>query len=180
MKRILVDQDDVLADFSGEFVRLWTFAYAERHNFKLDEIKTFGIENNLPDHLKFLAELVYGRSHFFRDLPPVPGALTALREMLDLGYDVRICTAPLFKYDNCVREKYDWVDYHLGSEWTPRIVMTRDKTLVRGDYLIDDKPEITGSAIPEWQHVVFDRPHNQHVLGKPRIMSWDKWKDIIT
>ena len=36
------------------------------------------------------------------------------------------------------------MEEHLGSEFTKRVILTRDKTLVRGDVLIDDKPTIGG------------------------------------
>ena len=60
-------------------------------------------------------------------------------------------------YYNCVLEKYQWVEAHFGYDWTKRVILTRDKTIVSGDILIDDKPEITGCAMPPWQHVLYDR-----------------------
>ena len=36
------------------------------------------------------------------------------------------------------------MEYHLGSEFTERVMPTRDNALVRGDVLIDDKPTIGG------------------------------------
>jgi 5'-nucleotidase len=78
---------------------------------------------------------------------------------------------PLPMYEHCVKEKYDWVAQHLGKEWTMRINLMNDKTLIRGDLLIDDKPKITGLLTPEWQHIIYDAPYNRGVPG-PR-MTWD-------
>jgi len=47
-----------------------------------------------------------------------------------------------------------------GPSWVDRIVLAKDKTLVRGDVLIDDKPEVTGSLCPSWEHLVFEAPYN--------------------
>ena len=41
--------------------------------------------------------------------------------------------------------------------------MCADKTLVRGDVLIDDKPHVTGSNAPTWQHLLYDAPYNRDI-----------------
>ena len=64
-------------------------------------------------------------------------------------------------------EKYEWVENYLGDAWVKRIILTRDKTLIKGDYLIDDKPVITGvERSPEWEQIVYDRPYNRDVNKK--------------
>ena len=35
-------------------------------------------------------------------------------------------------FHDCVREKYEWVEEHLGFELTKQIILTRDKTVVSG------------------------------------------------
>lgn len=100
-----------------------------------------------------------------------------MHELLDAGLDVRICTAPINAYQHCVSEKFAWVERHLGHEWIKRIILTKDKTWVRGDILIDDKPHITGSVQPTWVHYLYDQPYNR-IIDKPRISwtnraSWD-------
>jgi 5'-nucleotidase len=89
------------------------------------------------------------------------GAAQAVTDLMSEGFDVYICTSPLVQYRNCVLEKYEWVEEHLGSEFTERVILTRDKTLVRGDVLIDDKPVIGGISTPQWRHVLFDQPYNR-------------------
>jgi hypothetical protein len=61
------------------------------------------------------------------------------------------------------------------------MVMTRDKCLVQGDVLIDDKPEITGSLIPTWEHIVFAAPYNKQSPNdlRLRIDTWDEWRLVL-
>lgn len=128
---------------------------------------------------------VYEAPGFFLNLEPIPGALEAMREMNDMqDTEVFICTSPLLKYDHCVREKYGWVEKHLGPQFVERIILTRDKTMVLGDLLIDDKDTIQGQEeTPSWEHILFTCCHNQHLALPPtrrRLLSWsDNWKEII-
>lgn len=44
----------------------------------------------------------------------------------------------------CVCVQYAWVEKHLGHDFLEQVILTRDKTLITGDILIDDKPDILG------------------------------------
>jgi 5'-nucleotidase len=66
----------------------------------------------------------------------------------------------------------EWVESRFGAGWAERTIITKDKTMVNGDVLIDDKPEVKGLCNPSWEHILFDQPYNQEVVGKRRIMSW--------
>lgn len=44
----------------------------------------------------------------------------------------------------CVFFQYAWVEKHLGRDFLEQVILTRDKTLIAGDLLIDDKPDIQG------------------------------------
>lgn len=74
----------------------------------------------------------------------------------------------------CAAEKYAWVRQHFGPEWLNRMILTVDKTTVRGDVLIDDKPKIVGVQHPTWRHLLFNAPYNQTVglrLEPPTLLQ---------
>ena len=176
---ILLDQDDVLADFESGFRRHWRNRFGEDAPIEGKE-HLFYIRDRLPEHLQAYAAELYGTVGFFESLPPVSGAVEAARALLAAGHDVRICTAPVNQYRYCAGEKIAWVEQHLGTEWTRRVIIAKDKTWVRGDILIDDKPNIEGTLPPLWQHRLYDAPHNRH-LDVPRIV-WaqpDTWADLL-
>lgn len=114
--------------------------------------------------------------NFFLGMKAIPGAIEGITRLLEEGHNIRVCTSQLTKNPYCLQEKYDWLQHHAPS-LIRRLIITKDKTLVRGDILIDDKPRITGSLVPTWQHVIFDQPYNRHVEG-PR-MSWDKIDEFL-
>ena len=176
---ILIDQDGVLADFEHAFLAAWRERHPDIAPVAYEDRKSFNLLEDYPPELRRKAEAIYTAPGFIRELPPVPGAIEAFEELLALGMDLRICTAPLRQYENCVAEKFQWVERHLGRAATERIVMTRDKTLVRGDLLIDDKPRVEGAvARPSWRHIVYDAPYNRHVADRPR-MTWANWRSAL-
>jgi 5'-nucleotidase len=175
---ILIDQDGVLADFENAFVAAWRQAHPHIPPVEFEDRRSFHILDDYAPELRARAEALYTAPGFIRNLPPVPGALDAIRELADLGLDVRICSSPLRQYENCVAEKYHWVERHLGRGWTQRLILTRDKTLVQGDILIDDRPRIEGALRPRWRHIVYDAPYNRGITDRPRL-SWSNWRDVL-
>lgn len=163
---ILVDMDNVLVDFDGGFHEVW-----ERQGNRVLPRTSVRLEGDYGD-----VSHIIRAPGFVRGLRPVPGALEAVSE-LSRNHEVFICSSPLHPVHQSSREKLEWVAEHLGEEWLRRVILTKDKTLVKGDILIDDKPEITGAVQPEWEHVVFDQPYNRHVQG--RRINWQDWRQLL-
>jgi 5'-nucleotidase len=178
--RILVDMDGVIADFEHGFLEDWRATYPDKFYIPFEERNTFQLTDQYPEDLKALVGQIYCEPGFFRKLNPIAGGIEALWEMDRLGLEVFICTSPLKIYQNCVIEKYIWVEENLGVAWTKRLVMTRDKTLVRGDILIDDKPVIEGADVPAWEHVLYDQPYNRTAeVSHKRRLTWANWKEVL-
>lgn len=60
------------------------------------------------------------------------------------------CLFPWFPLMKCVCFQYAWIEKHLGPEFLEKIILTKDKTIVTGDILVDDKPDILGEYEPAW------------------------------
>jgi 5'-nucleotidase len=176
--RILVDMDGVLADFESAFLTDWQRQHPEKAFVPLDARTTFYLNEQYPQELREFVFSIYCAPKFFRQLAPIPGGAQALTEMQRLGYEVFICTSPLEIYENCVLEKFQWVDEHLGHSWIRQLVLTSDKTLVRADILIDDKPVISGVETPNWEHILYDQPYNRSDTTKRRL-TWQNWKSVL-
>lgn len=110
-KKILyIDLDDTLADY-----------YKAAQN---------------PSTNQFDECMMYGEEFFFK-LQPIGGALVAVRQLIKMGFDVWILTQPLANHHPSYSDKVRWVQTWL-PELTHKIVMTQDKGLMRGHFLIDD------------------------------------------
>lgn len=176
---ILIDQDGPLADFETGFLAIWREKHPDEFYIPVEHRTAFYIREEYPENLRQQVDDIYNAPGFYRNLPPTAGCIQALNDMIELGIDVRICTAPLSRYENCVLEKYEWVEKHLGREFTRRMILTKDKTIVRGNYLIDDKPSIEGSHTPEWEHILFDCSYNTEIT-KNRRLNWSNWREILS
>lgn len=181
-KTILLDMDDTLFDFAGGIIALYHerypeepfVAHADIYDYHFSQVYREQYGKEAGDRI----ESLFHTQGLYRNLKPLPGAVEAVHEMLDEGLDVRICTAPLKKFRHCVLEKFESLDEHFGRNLTDQIVLARDKTAIKGDFLVDDKPYITGRYTPEWTQLFYDQPYNR-TIAFPRIIDWKEWKSAF-
>ncbi|RXM31053.1 hypothetical protein EOD39_7310 [Acipenser ruthenus] len=148
--RVLVDMDGVLADFEGALLRKYRERYPGEPFIELSERRGFLARDQyrqISPELGPKLSSVYESPGFFLDLKPISGAIEAMKEMSNLrNTEVFLCTSPILQYEHCVQEKFLWVEKHLGAEFVQRLILTRDKTIVHADLLIDDKDSIKGES----------------------------------
>lgn len=182
-KTVLVDMDNSLVDWDGEFIRRFA-AMAKRPEEEVERAvrnrQKFEIEENFdPSEHELVMEVITSPG-FYESLEPYPGAVEALNRLLEEGADVKLVTAPHPACaGSCAREKFLSVEKHLGPGWLERLIITRDKTHVQGDILVDDKPQVTGGQPTLWTHVLFDQAYNRKVEGKARMSSWSQWAQVL-
>eukprot|EP00437_Effrenium_voratum_P010759 CAMPEP_0181440172 /NCGR_PEP_ID=MMETSP1110-20121109/22830_1 /TAXON_ID=174948 /ORGANISM="Symbiodinium sp., Strain CCMP421" /LENGTH=802 /DNA_ID=CAMNT_0023563967 /DNA_START=84 /DNA_END=2492 /DNA_ORIENTATION=+ len=182
-RTVLVDMDNTLVDWDKEFIRRYSTMSGKdpavveklvrsRQKFEIEE--NFGKE----DQAHVLDAVA--SPGLYEALEPLPGAVEALQAMVQEGVDVKLVTAPHPTCaGTCALEKYLSVEKLLGKAFVERLIITRDKTTVQGDLLIDDKPVITGSKPHSWNHVVFSQSYNQHVKTTNRLSSWTTWRETL-
>lgn len=179
MKKLimLVDQDGVLANYQESLHAILAREHPTGPWKPVDELTRHDTDKNYPPEWTDVIEEIVLRKGFYRNLPPIEGGRDALLHLLLLGHDVRIVTAPKRDFRNCTLEKLEWIDEHLGRKWTERTIITRDKTLVHGDILIDDKPGITGARQPSWEQVFYDQSYNR--AHDKRRLNWSNYKEVL-
>ena len=125
-KIVYIDMDDTICDFTTPF--------------KTGEYK-----------LKYPQSKV----GFFLDLKPIEGAIEGINT-LQSKYDVWILTRPSIKNIHCYTEKAAWIRKYLGEEMLNKMILCPDKSLVKGDYLIDDDNR-HGQTEFEGEHIHFGK-----------------------
>ena len=177
---ILVDMDGTIADWGKQWdIELDTWFPESKVRRHRDQT-SFNLKEGLSPEDAAIVDQVMAADSFYRWLEPIPGAIEALHAMADAGHQVFLVTSPWHANFSCVRDKLDWVHENLGADWVARTIITSDKTLVYGDILIDDKPEIHGAGTPAWEHVLFHQPYNSKVIGKRRLRDWRLWKVLVS
>ncbi len=172
-KIILIDIDDVIADFEKAIVEK-----VKENNWEFE--KNIGMYTQIKDDNDYKKKFsIIQEKNFFLDFEPIKNSVKYVKEIIaDKNFEVFFCSAPTSFYKNFVLEKYLWIEKYFGFEMTKKIILTRDKTLIKADYLIDDNPEIEGLKKPEWEQIFFTQSYNKNYAGK-RIDKWEDLKKVL-
>ena len=73
----------------------------------------------------------------FSKFEPMPGALEAVRDLIEMGHDLFIATTPPWNHPDAWGQKRHWVEEHL-PQLKRKMFLTHRKDLLIGDVLIDD------------------------------------------
>ncbi len=141
-KKILyIDMDGVLVDFPSAFPHIPNDVLEKYTNDK----------DNIPG--------------IFSLMQPLKDAINAY-EKLSQKYDTYILSTAPWDNPSAWSDKVIWVQKYLGSSAHKRLILSHNKNLNFGDYLIDDRPnngasEFKGERIhfgqepfPDWQSVL--------------------------
>lgn len=173
-RTILIDIDDTIADLMGG----WLHLYNEDFNDDVmpDDIKSWAVHEYI--HSK-IGEGVYNyliRPDLYDYVVPISGALENIVKIRKMGNRIIFVTSTVVGANG---HKLEWLYNHdflnRGKRVEPDYVELHDKYLLKGDILIDDKPE---NIIEFEKHtgpgLLFDRPHNQGYDELARVHTWEQ------
>jgi 5'(3')-deoxyribonucleotidase len=141
-KIVYVDMDDTLCDFTGPFKR-------GQQNTELSE--------ETPNR-----KWPQSKVGFFTGLQPLPGSIEGMNLLMQ-KYDVWILTRPSIKNTHCYTEKAEWIKKYFGEQMLEKMIISPNKALVKGDYLIDDDTR-HGQVEFEGEHIHF---------GQEKFPNWN-------
>lgn len=151
---LFIDMDGVLADFEAKMVELFPEV--------LDMIPH-------SDEVRPYADKCQEIPGFYRDLPPMPGAIDAFHR-LRVRYDVWILSAPSFDNPLSYTEKREWCREFLGDEHIyKKLILSNDKGFFSGRALIDDRTKY-GVEHFTGEHIHF---------GQAKFPNWDTVLDYL-
>lgn len=163
--RIIIDMDEVIADTYTEF----GLRYSQRFGVTVTDKELEGKKYyDLPGAADLRNEMF--KPGFFRHLPVMDGAKEVVRELYDKHEVYIVTTATEFKFS--MLDKWEWLEEHFPFIHHKRMVFCGDKSIVYGDYMIDDKVRnlapFTGTGL------LFTSPHNINDTGFQRVGNWEE------
>lgn len=171
--RLLVDVDEVLGDFQTPALDIMAKVTGRR--YRPEDFEVWDIFSVLTDEQKELVFAEIEKPGFCSNLKPLRGAVEAIRYLRSL-VDIFPVTSP-FHSVPWVTERNQWLGDHFGWKKS-EIVHTSAKFLVRGDAILDDKPEhiVAWTAeYPAGLGMLWHIP-NTRTLGHDhlRVRSWEE------
>ena len=168
-KIILIDIDSTINNFQECFLEIFKQKYPDLWE---------KLPNN-PTHFDALqldkqeTMEIFMSEGFTNKMIPLHGAVNAIHEIEARNFLVFFCTALVTDNSDVLKDRVHWIGKWFGEDFMNRVIFTKDKSLVRGDFLIDDSPFKTkGLLKPEWKLIIFDMSYNQNDSCYGRIYNW--------
>lgn len=174
-KVILVDQDEVLAEFLGGLCKELNRVF--KSNLKKEDFSQWDLEDVLEPKM---LEYVYNNPDIFERLDVIKDAQKYLK-LLSNDYDIYIVTAA---YWNTVTFKVNWIKKHFPFIPEENIIISRSKFMVRGDIIIDDNTKTMEDCLRYnqlIQPILMSAPHNLEYRNDfvPRCGDWEEIYEYI-
>lgn len=176
---ILIDQDGPLADFDAAAWDEVSKLDPEMRDIDSPDEQT---RRYILDHVtnrqmqRWLKRNRIEAAGWFRNLPPTPGAIDGVRGLIDAGFDVWVATKPMEANPSCRDDKAAWLRQHI-PELERKLLIAPDKSMIRGNVLLDDAPKLEWFDRAEWTPVIFPRPFNREGSVWADLPSWE-WGDL--
>ena len=104
----------------------------------------------------------------FKDLDPIPGAIEAWHALQE-KYDTYILSTAMWSNVEAWTDKRVWVQKFLGKSANKKLILSHNKGLLNGSYLIDDRIA-NGVADFEGEHIHF---------GTEKFPTWKEVLDYL-
>lgn len=171
---IFVDVDDVCADLMPAWFSRYNADYDDA--LKPEDIKAWAIDKFVkPECGKKIFRYLDDGS-IYKDVRPIDGALEGIKYLRDLGHRVVFASSGIRQ----ASAKYSWLVEHEFLEPSYKhedYIGGYDKSLLRGDILIDDGPHNIESF--SGVGILMRRPHNEHFSWSPSVLNWDTAVEVV-
>jgi 5'(3')-deoxyribonucleotidase len=145
MALIYVDMDNVIVDFKSALRK-----------------------RNIDENMENADEI----QDIFSEMDPMPGAIEGYNKLVEMGHDVYILSTAPWENPSAWSDKLLWVKKYLGMVAYKRLILSHNKNLNSGDYLIDDR---VANGAGKWGKKLLRFGFDEN--GKP--FDYPNWDSII-
>lgn len=170
MKRILVDMDGVLADVYSRFFELHEQETGRRLSYA--DVSGKLEAEAFPNQLKWVTT-----PGFFRSVPVMKGSVEGLKK-LNFLFDVVVISMAT-EFPQSLTDKQLWMYDHFPFITWKQLVFCGNKSLIKGDIMIDDHPKNLDNFNGET--IIFTQPHNIFLNNTrhKRVSSWQEIESLL-
>ena len=112
---------------------------------------------------------------FFKDLPLIEYSREVVEELHN-RFEVYVASAAM-EFPSSLQDKNEWLDQHFPFIHWKRRIFCGDKSVLKGDVLIDDHD--FNLSVFDGRAIIFTASHNVNETKYERLNSWlDAEKDI--
>jgi 5'-nucleotidase len=172
MKRLIVDMDDVMADATGQFINFYEQEFGIR--IARESLNHKNEMERFPDNHETVNRFTF-RKDFFRTMEVKEHSQEILEE-LNQKYEVFIVSSAM-EFPNSLPEKLEWLKEHFPFLHWKQFVFCGRKSIVHGDYMIDDLPHNLETFNGE--KLLFSAPHNLQFNHFKRLNGWLEVGDYL-
>ena len=165
-KSIAIDMDGVMAQVEPQLVKYYNQIYGT--HLSVADIQGLSGSEAFPldkGHRKMV-----NTAGFFRDLEVMPGAIMAIKQLME-DYEIYIVSAAT-EFPLSLSEKYEWLQEHFSFISWRHIVLCGDKSIIGTDYMIDDHTKNLDTF--KGKSILFHAHHNTNIVGYDRVKSWQE------
>jgi len=174
-KTILIDLDDTL----GTLLECWLELYNKKYddNLQPQNILSWGITDFIkPEAVDDMYELLKTPELFSEMIQPKEDSVEAT-DILSKFYNIYIVTACV--YPQNIVEKFKWIERFFPHISTDNIITAKNKSLIVGDYIIDDYLENLVTSKCD-KKLLFFAPHNVFAeITNESITRINNWEYVI-
>ena len=173
-KIILVDMDDT----ATWLLPVWVKYLNLKHNLNVDwrDIKEWDMALAFTTLTREQIYEPLATEEIWDEVTPREGAVEALTELYNSGYEIFICTSTDYrnikpKFEKVIQKYFPFID------WEHFIVASR-KQMINADFIIDDSPyNLVGGC--QKHKIIFPMPHNEDFPhGLLGIKKYANWKSV--
>lgn len=184
---ILVDMDDVLAEFSETWLSRYNEDYDD--NITVEAFDSWNAMASVKPECGLKIFDYFAEPGIYRYLKPKAGSQEVIAELVEMGAEILIVTdSPKgcafgdekWKGSNPADDKRAWLQEHFPMVSLDNVIICRKKWMVMGDILIDDKPATIQKFQEEGRKILaMEMPYNRNMDVKLRAKTWDDVRDIL-
>lgn len=176
---LALDLDGVVADYVPAIKQIT----AERFNVPLASLSDPATYSLQDSGWGFSPDMTYFQVHadaveeyeLYSNLPVMPGAVEAVKGLVDLGVSIHIITSRFVvhgQHRKVVSQTVEWLD-KIGLPYND-ISFLKDKASVKASLFVDDAPSnITSIRESGSEVLIFDASYNLDMPG-PRASNWNE------